>query len=102
MKSQQWESMSAEELWFLHEQVASVLVRKIAEEKARLDEKLRRLKSDAASPSKRPYRKVYAKYQYQNPTRPDETWAGRGRKPRWLMAQLRSGKKLDDFLIQPS
>jgi DNA-binding protein H-NS len=99
MKPQQWESMSAEELCFLHEQVASVLVRKIAEEKARLDERLRRLKSDAASSFKRPYR-VYPKY--QNPARPDETWAGQGRKPRWLIAQLRSGKKLDDFLIQPS
>ena len=100
MKPQQWESMSAEELWFLHEQVASVLVRKIAEEKARLDERLRRLKSDAVSTSKRPHRRVYPKY--QNPARPNETWAGRGRKPRWLMAQLRSGKKLHDFLIQPS
>jgi DNA-binding protein H-NS len=100
MKPQQWQSMSAEELWFLHEQVVSVLVRKIAEEKARLDERLRRLKSDAASTSKRPYRRVYPKY--QNPARPDETWAGKGRKPRWLMAQLRSGRKLDDFLIQPS
>jgi DNA-binding protein H-NS len=100
MKPQQWESMSAEELWFLHERVASVLVRKIAAEKARLDERLRRLKSDAASTSKRPYRRVYPKY--RNLARPDETWAGRGRKPRWLMAQLRSGKKLSDFLIQPS
>jgi len=27
------------------------------------------------------------------------TWAGRGAQPRWLVAELRSGKKLDDFLI---
>jgi DNA-binding protein H-NS len=99
MKPRQWEAMSAEELWFLHEEVASVLVRKIAEEKARLDERLRRLKSDAVS-ARRPHRRIYPKY--QNPARPDETWAGRGRKPRWLTVQLRSGKKLDDFLIQPS
>lgn len=99
MKPQQWESMSAEELWFLRQQVMSVLVRKIEEEKARLDERLRRLKSDASA-SKRPYPRVYPKY--QNPARPDETWAGTGGKPRWLMAQLRSGRKLDDFLIKPS
>jgi DNA-binding protein H-NS len=97
---QQWESMSVEALWFLHEQVASVLVRKIADEKARLDQRLRRLKFDAASTPKRPHRRVFPKY--QNPAHPDETWSGRGRKPRWLMAQLRSGRKLDDFLIQPS
>ncbi len=28
-----------------------------------------------------------------------ETWAGRGARPRWLAAALKSGKKLDDFLI---
>jgi DNA-binding protein H-NS len=28
-----------------------------------------------------------------------ETWAGRGVKPRWLVAAIKGGKKLDDFLI---
>ncbi len=28
-----------------------------------------------------------------------ETWAGRGARPRWLAAALKSGKKLDDFVI---
>jgi len=31
-----------------------------------------------------------------------ETWAGRGVKPRWLVAAINSGKKLDDFLIDKS
>jgi DNA-binding protein H-NS len=26
-------------------------------------------------------------------------WAARGLKPRWLAAAIKSGKKLDDFLI---
>jgi DNA-binding protein H-NS len=39
---------------------------------------------------------------YRNPARPSETWAGRGKQPRWLKAQLGSGKKLDDFRIRPS
>src|SRR5215470_2210897 len=30
-----------------------------------------------------------------------ETWAGRGAKPRWLVAAIKSGKKLD-FLIDKS
>jgi DNA-binding protein H-NS len=28
------------------------------------------------------------------------TWAGRGAKPRWLVAAIKKGKKLDDFLIK--
>jgi DNA-binding protein H-NS len=28
-----------------------------------------------------------------------DTWAGRGAKPRWLVAAIKGGKKLDDFLI---
>ena len=31
-----------------------------------------------------------------------ETWAGRGARPRWLVAAIRGGKKLDDFLIEKS
>jgi DNA-binding protein H-NS len=36
---------------------------------------------------------------YRNPENPAETWAGRGLKPRWLTAAIKSGKTLDDFLI---
>jgi DNA-binding protein H-NS len=36
---------------------------------------------------------------YRNPQNPSETWAGRGLKPRWLAAAIKSGKTLDDFLI---
>jgi DNA-binding protein H-NS len=36
---------------------------------------------------------------YRNPENPDETWAGRGLKPRWLTAAIKGGKELDDFLI---
>jgi DNA-binding protein H-NS len=31
-----------------------------------------------------------------------ETWAGRGARPRWLVAAIKEGKKLDDFLIDKS
>jgi DNA-binding protein H-NS len=36
---------------------------------------------------------------YRNPESPNETWAGRGLKPRWLAAAIKSGHKLEDFLI---
>jgi DNA-binding protein H-NS len=35
---------------------------------------------------------------YRSPS--GETWAGRGVKPRWLVAALKRGKKLDHFLIK--
>lgn len=36
---------------------------------------------------------------YRNPDNPAETWAGRGLRPRWMAAALKSGKKIDDFFI---
>jgi DNA-binding protein H-NS len=106
MKSHDFKSMSAEELWSLHERVTSVLARKISAEKRRLEQRLRQLgqgvlKSDEhVSRTRRPYPKVVPKF--RNPKRLSETWAGRGKQPRWLTAQLRSGKKLDDFRIKSS
>jgi DNA-binding protein H-NS len=46
---------------------------------------------------RRPYPTVFPKF--RNPEQPSETWAGRGKKPRWLTAQLKSGKQIDDFRI---
>jgi|SRR6516164_4755029 DNA-binding protein H-NS len=37
---------------------------------------------------------------YRGPS--GETWAGRGARPRWLVAAVRGGKRLDDFLIDKS
>jgi DNA-binding protein H-NS len=36
---------------------------------------------------------------YRNPENADETWAGRGLKPRWLTAAIKSGGKIEDFAI---
>src|SRR5262245_58933580 len=37
---------------------------------------------------------------YRGPS--GETWAGRGARPRWLVAAIKGGKKLYDFLIDKS
>jgi DNA-binding protein H-NS len=34
---------------------------------------------------------------YRNPAKPTETWAGRGKPPRWMAAELKKGKKISDF-----
>jgi DNA-binding protein H-NS len=104
MKKPHLKSMSTDELWSLHEFVSAALARKISVEKARLDQRLRQLGLGGGahnvkemSHARRPYPRVYPKY--RNPADPSETWTGRGKKPRWLAAQLKSGKKIDDFRI---
>lgn len=93
MQRRDLKSMSVDELWDLHGEVVAELSRKIAAEKSKLDERLHSL-----SHERRPYPKVLPKY--RNPSNPVETWTGRGKQPRWLRTQLRSGKKLDDFRIE--
>lgn len=36
---------------------------------------------------------------YADPANPDQTWTGRGRKPRWVQDALDGGKTLDDLAI---
>src|ERR1700753_3664140 len=92
------ESMSTDQLWELYELVVAELGCKIATERDVLVLRLRKLgvTDDELRREKRPYPKVLPKY--RNPKNYSETWAGRGRQPRWLMKQLRSGKRLTDFL----
>src|SRR3984893_14596524 len=108
LKPCDFDSMSTDSLWVLHEKIIETLAAKLAAEKTRLEKRLRRLKLGGGSDAnggneghaRRAYPQVFPKY--RNPAQPSETWAGRGKQPRWLSAQLRSGKKLDDFRIQPS
>ena len=108
MKHNDLKSLSVDELWTLHEEVAAVLTNKIIAERAQLERQLRQLKGGGVpnehpvskiGRARRPYPQVFPKY--RNPVQPSETWAGRGKQPRWLAAQLKSGKKLEDFKIQP-
>lgn len=105
MKRHDFNSMSVDELWALRLEISSVLASKIAVKKTKLEKRLRQLQTNSASSEavrreRRPYPQVLPKY--RNPAKPAETWAGRGRQPRWVTEQLRSGKKLDDFRIQPA
>lgn len=36
---------------------------------------------------------------YRSKKNSADTWTGRGKQPRWLVAELESGAKLEDFLI---
>jgi DNA-binding protein H-NS len=104
MKPDDVELMSIDELWALRMEIVAVLTRRISAKKRQLEQQLRLLGSGVIEGNvrreRRPYPRVLPKY--RNPDKPSETWAGRGKRPRWLTAKLRSGKKLDDFRIQPS
>jgi DNA-binding protein H-NS len=39
---------------------------------------------------------------YRNPDNPEETWAGRGRKPKWVQDRLDQGTPLEELLINRS
>jgi DNA-binding protein H-NS len=104
MKHDELNSMSLDELWALHFEINSVLASRLSAERARLEERLRQLQSNGTSSAnsrreRRPYPQVFPKY--RNPADPAETWTGRGKQPRWLTTQLRTGKKLDEFRIAP-
>jgi DNA-binding protein H-NS len=95
-------AMSIDELWGLHEQVLACLAEKMTAEINVLDLRLKQLNRGVhhSEPlaERKPYPKVFPKF--QNPHRLSETWAGRGKQPRWLTAQLIAGKCIDDFRIE--
>ena len=105
MNRNDFKSMSTDELWALHEEIASRLAASLLAEKRVLEIRLKQLKgvgeAERENPStgaRRPYPTVVPKF--RNPDRPSETWAGRGKTPRWLAAKLKSGKRIDDFRIR--
>jgi DNA-binding protein H-NS len=100
MKSNGLRCMSTDELWDLYEKVHSALPDKIEAERAKLNERLRRIESISCvrvEGVRRPYPAVQPKY--KNPRNPAEVWSGRGKQPLWVKEQLKTGKKLDQFLI---
>jgi DNA-binding protein H-NS len=96
--------MSTDELWALREKISACLAAKLTAEKNALERRLAQLirgnrqKQSEPSTERRRYPTVVPKF--RNPDRPSETWAGRGKQPRWLAEQLRSGKRVDDFRIE--
>jgi DNA-binding protein H-NS len=105
----QFSSMNFDELLAVKAKVEAAISSRIAQERKRLTASLEQLdylanktngastKVNANGPAKR--KTLAAKY--RNPSNPKETWAGRGHKPRWLVAALKGGKKkLIDFQIE--
>jgi DNA-binding protein H-NS len=106
------ETMSVDDLWSLHEKISRILSARITSEKQELEKRLAVLNRgrtaievgdsdqafDAHNKVRRKYPRVFPKY--RNPATPSETWSGRGKQPRWLVAAIKSGRKIDDFRIR--
>lgn len=99
------EKMSLKELKALQGQVTRHIAdfeeRRKREARKELEDKARDLGFSleeivGAKPSRK---RAPVKAKYANPADKSETWSGRGRRPRWVEAALKSGKKLEDLAI---
>jgi len=111
-KKAELESMSLDDLWSLHEKISAILSARIKAEKHELEKRLAVLnrgidfvgQSGDSRPlqngkARRKYPRVLPKY--RNP-QTSETWSGRGKRPLWLVAAMKSGHKIEEFRIGDS
>src|SRR5262249_23655037 len=96
-------SMSIDKLVALRDQVDAAISTRVTQERHALEAELGKLSHFGARGNLRgrrgALRGVVVAPKYRNPENSSETWAGRGLKPRWLVAALKSGKKIEDFAI---
>ena len=97
-------SMSVAKLRDLKDQVDSALAQKIRARRSELEIELSALARHdpqglrGKTRGRGPRGPVPPKY--RNPKDSSQTWAGRGLQPRWLKDAIKSGKKLEGFLIK--
>jgi DNA-binding protein H-NS len=87
-------SMSVDALLNLREDINKILDGKVNELRRQLS--MLDGKAEYKQRGKLKGTKVPPKYR----DRSGNTWAGRGAKPRWLVAAIKRGKKVEDFLIK--
>lgn len=106
MRKPNLEKLSYAELLELRDNVQEAMDQRRSEERKELREKLRQLVAESGfeleevipkRSDKRKFGKVAIKY--RNPDDPTQTWTGRGRQPKWLVAELKRGRKLEDFAV---
>jgi DNA-binding protein H-NS len=93
--------MNVEALMDLRKRVEARLV----EHRAQLEKQLERMGRAITGPrivrgGRSALKGMKVPPKYRGPS--GETWAGRGARPRWLVAAIKGGRKLDDFLIDKS
>jgi DNA-binding protein H-NS len=107
------DAMTVDKLWQLHAEISRVLSARLTSQKRELEKRLAQLSPGTqVEPSDQPealsskglahaprrkYPRVFPKF--RNPQIPSETWSGRGKQPRWLSAALKTGRKIEEFVI---
>lgn len=102
--------LSRAELTKLGKDIARELKKRERRAKAEAKKKIQAIAQEAgfavselmeeAKPKTRTTRKrAKAKVKYRDPKNANNTWAGRGRMPRWMAAYIEKGKKKEDFAV---
>ena len=92
-------AMTSNELWDLRTQLDHTLREKLESEKQQLDARLKELElPPPISRRSDRYRRVRPKF--SNPANPLQTWAGRGKTPRWFSELLAAGKSIDELRFE--
>ena len=99
-------SMAFDELLRAKGKIETEIELRSAKERSRLIEAIGELRTGTAAHSSsarnaRPHALKGKKLPplYRNPKNRKETWAGRGHRPRWLVAALKGGKRLEAFAV---
>ena len=101
------ESLNSKQLAELIEAASGKLAAKKEQEKVAVKAELEALAKErgftieelfGTGKTKAPRAKVEPKY--RDPNEPQNTWTGRGRKPKWLAEALENGATKDDFAIK--
>jgi DNA-binding protein H-NS len=97
-------TMTIAKLRDLKSHVEAAISRKISERRHELEYELSKLDGHHGGtrrgrPAGRGGPRGAVAPKYRNPENPAETWAGRGLRPRWLVAALKGGKKIEDFAV---
>jgi DNA-binding protein H-NS len=98
-------SMSIDRLTDLRHRVEGALASKVIDQRRALESELGKLNRLQGSKTLRKSGSGFGLRgpvppKYRNPQNPEETWAGRGLRPKWLTAAIKGGKSADDFLIR--
>lgn len=101
-------SMSLSELLKIKTKIEAAVFQRINSERKQLTKAMGRVETLSARNAKRmktlarkPRKTRKLPIRFRNPENPQDTWAGRGLRPRWLVAALKNRKnKLADFAVK--
>jgi DNA-binding protein H-NS len=98
-------AMSLDALISMRDEAERLIKTRASAERKALERQLLRIGEYFGETAKRPAKAKSPKGRkaapkYRNPANRSQTWAGRGTRPRWLQAQLKEGRKIEEFAVR--